>query len=907
MKKGILIASLAVFLGIAGYVIKEFLFPNNLVTSKSIDAVPADAAIIIRSEQLFDFWNKELTQHPSWKVNKFIPSFQNINHKIQSLDSIAKLSSDLKDLLYNHEIYLSTLMTGPKSYDVLLSTELGAEGISQFESFKNKYLSTYNIVEHQYNETTIYDILLEDNKRISFSICNGVLLVSETPNIVEKAILQLHSNVVLSEDPIISKLWNTAIKKSNANIFINFEKFGEVTGTFLNNNNKLFLEHSPIMGNWCELDLSLKDHGVYFTGLIATSDSLSHYFYNLRNQQAGTITADKILPSNTGYFTNNIISDQKQYVKDYSIVLDKHKLLFEYENNIQKIKDKYGVNQVESFQKTIGSEWVTFITEPISDTYENNICFAYKLSDIENDINLIDEFFLKISKDSVFTEIFQNYKVKEIHDANILNALFNKTPRLSNHIYYTYIEDFIVFANEVGNMKHVINSYSKGNTLKKNTSYQEFANNFPSKSNLFAYYNFRYGSEILNKSLNKDCQPIFNSYSDSIKEWEAAGLMISGGEDLLYSNAYIKYNPLIEDNTMSLYSKTLKAPIASKPIIVKNHYNNSDEILVQDENNILYLLTSDGKQLFSLDLGEKIISDIHQVDRYKNNKLQYLFNTKSSLYLIDRNGEFVEDFPITLSTKATNGLNVFDYDNNRNYRIFLANEKNEVLCFDIRGKQVNGWEKFKSKAPIKEKINHLSIDNKDYLVTCDYSGHIIILNRRGNERIKINEYLPSNRNYFLNITEDINTCSYVCTDTIGSVYSLSFADIKNITPIKAFTEHHSFHLADINNDGYNDFIFVDEGTVSAFKLTKSPIFEYENSEINHFSDVSILQNTTSYIGITDESSGLTYLLDSNGNLLDGFPIEGDSPMTIKDINNDGKQELIIGDSEGNVYFYSFGK
>ena len=48
--------------------------------------------------------------------------------------------------------------------------------------------------------------------------------------------------------------------------------------------------------------------------------------------------------------------------------------------------------------------------------------------------------------------------------------------------------------------------------------------------------------------------------------------------------------------------------------------------------------------------------DVHQIDLYKNGKLQLLFNTQSKLHLIDRNGNNVEQFPIGLVAKATNGL-----------------------------------------------------------------------------------------------------------------------------------------------------------------------------------------------------------------------------------------------------------
>jgi hypothetical protein len=47
-----------------------------------------------------------------------------------------------------------------------------------------------------------------------------------------------------------------------------------------------------------------------------------------------------------------------------------------------------------------------------------------------------------------------------------------------------------------------------------------------------------------------------------------------------------------------------------------------------------------------LDLDGRILSEIFQLDYYRNGKLQYLFNTENKLWVIDRNGNPVEKFPI---------------------------------------------------------------------------------------------------------------------------------------------------------------------------------------------------------------------------------------------------------------------
>ena len=80
-----------------------------------------------------------------------------------------------------------------------------------------------------------------------------------------------------------------------------------------------------------------------------------------------------------------------------------------------------------------------------------------------------------------------------------------------------------------------------------------------------------------------------------------------------------------------------------------------------------------------------INSEIFQVDYFRNGKLQLLFSTRNELYLIDRNGNFVEKYPVKLRSPATCGLSVFDYDNNRDYRLFIACEDKHIYAYTKEG------------------------------------------------------------------------------------------------------------------------------------------------------------------------------------------------------------------------------
>lgn len=181
----------------------------------------------------------------------------------------------------------------------------------------------------------------------------------------------------------------------------------------------------------------------------------------------------------------------------------------------------------------------------------------------------------------------------------------------------------------------------------------------------------------------------------------------------------------------TLWSTALGAPVQRVPDVLRNHVNNTREVLVQDIRNRLHLLSAAGQVLWIRDLEGPIVGPVHQVDRFRNGKLQLLFNTATQVHLIDRNGKDVGGFPVALPATATAPLAVFDYDGERDYRVLLPVADGRVLNFGLDGKPVDGWAAPRyAKAPM-EPVRHLRIKNKDHLLVIDGDGGAHLLDRRG--------------------------------------------------------------------------------------------------------------------------------------------------------------------------------
>ena len=303
-----------------------------------------------------------------------------------------------------------------------------------------------------------------------------------------------------------------------------------------------------------------------------------------------------------------------------------------------------------------------------------------------------------------------------------------------------------------------------------------------------------------------------------------------------------------EDNLK--FEINLANDIILGPIIVKNHINNKNEIIVQDSENKIHLINSDGQVEWTKKINGKILKEIQQIDTYKNGKLQYVFNTENNLFVIDRKGRNVGRFPLKFDDKITKPISIFDYDKNKNYRLLITQNR-ELFMFDSKGKRVKGFE-YKKKSEIITKPKHFRISGKDIIVfkTID---ELLILDRRGKIRIKP----KGNYNYSNNeIYQHEN--NLVSTSNKNEIVKINMkGDVK-------IGESMSFNSKLISSK--NLLITLQKNIIANLgKETEIEFGKYDGFKIYNL-------NKNKFITVHDSQNNNLYFLDKNLNILDGFPI-----------------------------------
>jgi len=385
-------------------------------------------------------------------------------------------------------------------------------------------------------------------------------------------------------------------------------------------------------------------------------------------------------------------------------------------------------------------------------------------------------------------------------------------------------------------------------------------------------------------------------------------LQFTAEGEMYYSNLSIVYGETKELTlARTVWESKLDSTVIMKPTLVTNHYSQEKEILIQDAANTLSLLNTTGRVLWSIQTDGAILSDIHQVDYYDNGKLQYLFNTRNSIHLVDRNGNYVERYPVKLRDDATNGVDLFDYDNDRQYRMFLACRDRKVYAYDLEGNIVPGWVFEKSEETVTRPVQHFRLGDKDYLVFAD-AIRAYILDRRGNERVALKEILALSKNniFYLDMNIPGESPRLISTDNTGNVIGIDFEGNAEMLVEHTATAGHYFRIQDLNLDGRPEYIYADNNKLEVLKPDGSVLFTYEiENKIAFLPDIYEFSYNDLKIGITDNTANKIYLVNSNGSLYEGFPLKGCTRFSIGNFAGSGSRfNLVVGSENGFLYNYS---
>ena len=751
-----------------------------------------------------------------------------------------------------------------------------------------------------------------DSLQFHYCFFDGIFALSTNTLMLEEASRQIDSDVSILDYEGFQKVSNTEGKYTDANFYVNLNKFPKLLSNYFDPKFKKTIKNFSNVGGWMELDLNLKSDGFLLNGFTSTGNKKSDYLNVFIKQEPQKMQMHNCLPKNTPAFVCLGISNfplfrnhYKEYLrnsgssksiqkltsvnKKYDIDLEASFATFFNKDAVLALSSKLNKSGNYSYYCMLGTKSASIALEKLAQI--NKKVLQNKAARITDNAEVY-----KIDSDS-------KYYIYKFPITNYCSLLFGELFENVRSDYFCIIDNYLVFSENINVLRLLIKENVTKNTLKNDVNYNDFNDYLSSKSNFLFYANIPKSNTIIQSLLDdKYHNNIQNSFS-AINKFHALGMQFLSNGEMIYNNLYLQYKPLKTHKTNAFWESKIDTVFNYKPAIVLNHNTQEKELIIQDLKNNLYLVNTSGRILWKLPVSNKIISEVHQVDYYKNGKLQFLFNTNEYLYLIDRNGNSVENYPIKLASKATSGLAVFDYEKDKNYRIFIPNNNKNVVCYNIKGNVVSGWEFNKTESYVRTKPQFFRIQNKDYIVFAD-SFKIYMLNRKGIVRTPIKQSFSKSSNNIFHLEKKGNY-RLVTTDINGKVKYVYFNGQVDTYQFKEYSDKHFFDYKDVDGDGNKDYIIIDNNNLEVYSSTYDEIFAY--SFENTIVDAPVyfrFPGNISKLGITDQVSNEIFLFNDDGSVYRDFPLQGNTRFTIsKAFKNSNSLYLFVGDQNGFLINY----
>jgi hypothetical protein len=881
-------------------------FAYNKFSKKTFglyDAVPPSTSFIIEFSSLNNLHEK-IHSNSMWVELKKLPVIKAINNQIHLYDSLAYNHSKIADFLRKGKgIFSHHIINGQGENLLILETSHQFSYSSIDALMSDIYGLNYTRIQSKYKGESIKKLIFNayDNT-FSYAVVGNIFLGSISEQLIKDAIKHLKTKKSLRNHPDIKSLLQSAGKNVDANIYINSNQFVGFLELLTANTNKQFSTEIPNYFSWMGLDLMLKDNELLLHGYIKAADSSNYFLANYYKQQPQQISLTGILPYNTSLMVHYTFENYASYFKDYKQHLKIQGKLSDFQKKLNRLNSVTKKNIETFIIPQIGTE-VALVSYATNVSGFNSKSFAIiKAKDIQEYKRRWGLIQLKV-RGSGLVKRYKGLEIYRINAKKIAEILLGTPFKAIQNFNYFFLNGFMIVANSANSLESYIDLYQSGKTLDLNDNYKSFIDNINKQSNFYLYFNIRNGFNLLKKYVSADLFKQLNSKEINFTNFHAAGLQISNIGDNLFTNIYLKYNAEIIEENRSVWKASLDDDIKGRPFAVKNHRNNTYNIVSFDKNNNMYLFDTDGNRLWKKSISENIQSPVYVVDYYKNGKYQYLFNTKNYLHLIDLLGRNVIGYPRKLRSPATNAIAVFDYEKKKNYRIVVAGSDKKIYNYNIKGNEVSGWTKSQTLNIVNEKMQHLRVNKKDYILTSDKAGRVKIVNRLGKERIPLKRQFVKapQSDFYVNQTNKKGL--FITTNKDGVLTYVAKNGKISETSFGTFTKKHFFLYEDYNKDGHKDFIYLDENKLRVYDRFKKPIFTYDfKSAINQKPSFYNLSGSESLLGIVSHDSQEIFLFNKRGEVIISKGLIGETPFIIQRIKNNRELNLIVG-SGSSLYNY----
>lgn len=895
---------------------------TQVIQNTVYELIAENTVAFVEIKSLADFFDLQKSEHALWSDISTLPLFDATVMYAKTLDSVISKQSEFASFLQNNFV-VSMQQVGKHKLEYLFFIPLSTEQqLALVPKLMQSAYSQYTPHSYKYDGGTIYNFLEPGTNvnKISYTVCNNTIIASASRIHVENAVrcYSDKTHVLINEN--FSKVKKTAGSNVYANVYVNFKHFSKVLSLLARNDIKQDLTEKILYASWSEFDITPRENALLFNGFTTVSSD-EEYLSIFKKQVPVKLEITSIIPAGIAGFVSLGISNKEQFRVNYEAYLRKINMFNPYKQGISEINTAFtapnqdAVNILKTMNSFVANEIaVVYGNVGDADLFENSFVVCKTIGQqqaLDAMLPLLDSYCEKVKiplSDITSVYSFDNitsYKIYTLPVSTIPQVLWGTLFSQVTAKYVTFIQDYVVFGQSIQALQRYISAYELQKTMANEPEFKKIQNNILSTYSLYLYSTISKSTKFYNNFLDDESKSNLNKQSELVKKCNSLVIQISADHEMFYNNIFINYNAVQEDKPQTIWESYIDTAIICKPKFVDTQASDIT-ILVQDGFYNLLLLNNSGKIQWKKPLNEPIMSEFYLIDYYKNGKTQYLFNTASAIYIVDRLGNFVESYPIKLKSQATAGIAVFDYDKNKEYRIFVPCADKKVYLYNVKGQAIKDWKFGETETVVTTPLQHFVAEGKDFIVFAD-KFNMYMVNRKGETRVTVQEQIQKSQQNSFTFESGVGKvpARLVTSDVQGNVKCIEFTGKVSTVELPKREANHFFEYRDFNNDGSNDYMFVDNQELQILSQNKKTISNFVFQAPITLKPVVYKFSSNSYkIGIVDTKNSKVYVINGNGTLHKGFPLKGTSLFTVGFLyKNSNTFNLIIGGEENFLYNY----
>jgi len=575
--KWLLIVVLLVVVSLAVY---YFLWPSG--SRSTLSVVPRNAAFVMETEDPFGSY-REIANSKLWRHLLSNAYFEELDQSMKELDAIIAENELMLELFASRALTLSVHKTKPNDFDFLYIVDLENESkIAQFNTSLAPYLAGTGLTldREDYGEDELLLLRDEETNDVLFlALIENVMAASYTRSLVEQAIADKDSNFI-ENNPTFLKLNESLGTGGMFNLYIN--------GLELDNFLGLYTDDEGLLGalgetlDWSGLELELAREQFTLAGDLYVQDSTSSYLHALLAAGAGRHYAENICTQRAGMYLSLGFDN---FLDLYDNLLDRYARFNDdwdaYKQDLNDVESFLDINLRRDFLSWFGNEIAVVLAEPKVRTRAEDRLLLIHTRDLAIARASLERISNNIRKKTLVTRFkpvsYRTHTIYKFDAKGFFKLFLGKLLDKFDKPYFTYLEDFVVFSNDLTTLHHFLDDYAADLTLAKSAVYQPFREDFDDRGNVFVYLDYARLHPLMRSFVDGETWVNMSQNKDYLQGFRQTGLQLTGSSERRFETEIrISYSQM-EARDLSLYAEqaaALAADTSESDSVLAPEYGN---------------------------------------------------------------------------------------------------------------------------------------------------------------------------------------------------------------------------------------------------------------------------------------------------------------------------------------------